>query len=76
MELFFSSKDSSEETHPLIVPFKSPSQSKGGKRPIECIKEEVDKISKAKGNEINQTMEANVHENIVNIMNSLKALME
>jgi hypothetical protein len=76
VDLFFSNKDSSEETHPLIVLFKSPSKSKGGKRPIECTKKEVDKTSKAKGNEINQTIEANVHENIVNITNSLKALME
>jgi hypothetical protein len=55
---------------------KSPSKSKGGKRPIECTKKEVDKTSKAKGTEINQTFKANVHENIVNITNSLKALME
>jgi len=46
VDFFFSSKDSSEETQPVIVPFKSPSKSKGGKRPIECTKEEVDKTQK------------------------------
>jgi hypothetical protein len=53
VDLFFSSKDSNEETHPLIVPFKSPSKSRGRNRPIERTKKEVDKTSKAKWNKPN-----------------------
>ncbi len=70
-----SSKDSSEETHLLIVPFGSLSKRKGGKKALERTKEKVDKTLEAKGEMVNQTIGEILFEGILNILNSVKALM-